>query len=89
MRILFGFAFVHYLAIFFILVVLVILVVLLVIRAIIVDDLGLVQESLFIFIDLRVLFVLLIGLLDTALAELIQSQASADIRVSLASLRAI
>ena len=79
----------HYFAIFFILVVLTNLVILVVIRAIIVADLGLVQESLLIFIDFRVLFILLIGLLDTTLAELVQSQASADIRVSLASLGAI
>ena len=79
----------HYFAIFFILVVLVDFVVLVVIRAIIVADLGLVQESLLIFVDFRVLFILLIGLLDTTLAELVQSQASADIRVSLASLGAI
>ena len=75
----FGFAFMHYFAIFFILVVLADLVILVVTRAIIVADLGLVQESLLIFIDFRVLFILLIGLLDTTLAELVQSQASADI----------
>ena len=76
---LFSFAFVHYLAIFFILDVLADLVILVVIRAIIVADLGLVQESLLIFVDFRVFFILLIGLLDTTLAELVQSQASADV----------
>ena len=70
---LFYFTFVHDFAILFILVDLVILIALVAIRTIIVADLGLVQESLFIFIDFRVLFVLLIGLLDSALAELVQS----------------